>query len=262
MISFAHYKNTPNLGDLMCAPYHYFSFRDYKVFDVGDEIPACEAVIFGGGAIEPLLRAHHIHHKVEAATKIAWGIGTSRRGKVTHGPLVGDLDLIGVREFGRAKTANTFYVPCVSCMSPLFDEAHEEKHELAFYTHGHFPIQVPEAVPHLNNRARTLQDALSFIGGASTIVTNSFHGVYWSLLLGKKVVCLPFSSKFYGFKAPPAYAPDGDWRSAIPRAVRNDEYLADCREANVQFEKRVKSMISARRRRARAGDVAQAADAG
>lgn len=250
VIAFAHYNNTPNIGDLMCAPYHYFSFAEKRVYDVSEKIEPCEAVIFGGGAIEPLLRSDGIHRRVDARTKIAWGIGTSRRGRTEHGPLVDDLDLVGVREYGREKNASrAFYVPCVSCMSKEFDKHREEKHAIAFYTHGHFPIEVPAGVPHLNNRAQTLEEAIGFIGAAETIVTNSFHGTYWSLLLGKKVVCLPFSSKFYGFKFAPAYAVDGDWKSAARNAIRAPEYLEDSRAENIKFYDRVRSMISVRRRR-------------
>jgi len=103
MIAFLHYLNTSNIGDRMCAPYHYFKFNDAKAFDLSDQIPDCEAVIFGGGAIEPKLRSEKLHHTIKSKTKIAWGIGTSRRGKIDHGPLVDDLDLCGVREYGREK---------------------------------------------------------------------------------------------------------------------------------------------------------------
>lgn len=252
MIAFSHYKDTINLGDRMCAPYHYFRYSDVELFDLKDDIPACDAVIYGGGAIEPLLRTNGIHHKVDALAKIAWGIGTSRRGRVNHGELVSDMDLIGVREFGREKgRARTFYVPCVSCMSEVFDKKFEETHDVVFYTHGHkeeFALDVPEGIPNINNREDSLENALAFIASGRVVVTNSFHGTYWALLLGKKVVCVPFSSKFYGFMCPPSYCLDGNWRAAAEKAVAYDEFLEDSRARNRDFDRRVRSLISLRRR--------------
>lgn len=253
MISFVHYKNTPNIGDLMCAPYLYFKYIGAQAFDLSDAIPPSEAVIFGGGAIEPLLRKGR-HHEVDAAVKVAWGVGTSRRGHTQHGPLVEDMNLIGVREYGREKgIAKAHYVPCVSCMSDLFDKSYQETHEVAFYIHGHFGMEVPEGIPSLNNRAESLEEAIKFLGSAETIVTNSFHGTYWSLLLGKKVVCIPFSSKFYGYMCPPYYCLDGDWKSAAKNATRYTDYLGDSRERNIEFDRRVRSLISLTRKRSRVG---------
>lgn len=252
MIAFAHYKDTINLGDRMCAPYHYFKYSNIKLFDLKESIPDCDAVIYGGGAIEPLLRTSGIHHSVNALAKIAWGIGTSRRGRTTHGELVDDLDLIGVREFGREKgRSRTFYVPCVSCMATEFDTMYEERHDVVFYTHGHkeeFPLEVPQGIPNISNREKTLEEALSFIASGRTVVTNSFHGTYWALLLGKKVVCVPFSSKFYGFMCPPVYCLDGKWQAAAKKAVAYDEYLEDSRIRNKDFDRRVRSLISNRRK--------------
>jgi hypothetical protein len=232
----------------MCTPYLYFNYKGARAYDLSDTIPPCDAVIFGGGAIEPLLRGGR-HHQVEAAVKVAWGIGTSRRGRTQHGPLVNDLNLVGVREYGREKGVDkAHYVPCPSCMSHLFDKSYNETMEFGFYVHGHFDMAVPEGVPSLNNRAQTLEEAIQFLASAETIVTNSFHGTYWSLLLGKKVVCVPFSSKFYGFMCPPEYCLDGDWKLAAKSAKRYTEYLGDCRERNITFDRRVKSMISLSRR--------------
>lgn len=249
MIVFSHYYDTPNIGDKMCAPYHYFQYRDTEVIDIRNELPDCEAVIYGGGAIEPLLRTDKIHHRVTARSKIAWGIGTSRRGKNDHGPLVDDLDLCGVREFGREDPdRKIYYVPCVSCMSPLLDKSYEVTNEVVVYSHGHFDSGFSEkGMPFLKNNA-TFEEAISFIGSAETVITNSFHGTYWSLLMGKKTVCVPFSSKFYGFKFPPVYLSDSDWKSARSQAVVYDEALSDCREKNVWFDARVRSLISVRRR--------------
>lgn len=249
MISFVHYKNTPNLGDVMSAPYHYFDFPDAQAFNLGDPIPPCDAVIYGGGAIEPELRAKGIHRSVDAPVKIAWGIGTSRGGHTTHGQIVQDLDLCGIREFGRENgQRNTFWTPCSSCMSPEFDKVRTPQYEYVFYAHGkfEFPIDFGDS-PAFDNRAQTLGEALDFLGSGETIVTNSYHGTYWGLLLNRRVVCIPFSSKFYGFKHPPAFCTDGKWKRTASSAISYSGAIDECREANLSFHARVMDRLASTR---------------
>jgi len=134
-------------------------------------------------------------------------------------------------------------------MSDNFDLSHSIKNDFAFYTYGHFQLPDEAGHPRLNNKSNKLSEAIEFLASGETIITNSFHGTYWGLLLGRKVVCIPFSSKFYGYKAQPAYCTDGDWRSAAKRAITyNTEYLEESRDANQKFYRKVKSMISVRRR--------------
>jgi hypothetical protein len=241
MISFINIKNTVNTGDMACTPYHYFSFPRARSFHLSDKIPPCDAAIFGGGAIEPQLRNEGLHRKIVAKYKIAWGIGTSRSGTKDHGPLVDDLDLCGVREYERE---GGIYVPCVSCMSPLFDLPYKVLYEFVLYSHAAKPIPGPkiEGIPELNNRA-PLDAALAFIASGETVITNSYHGAYWATLLGKKVICIPFSSKFYGYKFPPIYSNAKDWLQDSKKAVYHPEALDDCRHENHKFYQQVLNLI-------------------
>ncbi len=240
-VAFVNIKNTVNTGDVYCTPYHYFDFPDARWFDFGDKIPPSKVIIFGGGAIEPRLRSDRFHDLVEAEYKVGWGIGTSRSGMKDPGVLVNDLDLCGVREFDRlgTKDAGAEYVPCVSCMSPLFDMPYREKNDVVVYKHAvkDLPSDLSK-FPMMNNRA-PFDEVIEFLGTSNCVITNSFHGVYWATLLGKKVVCLPFSSKFYGFKFPPFYAKPNCWQEGVENAISYKEALEDCRNINRDFYKKV-----------------------
>lgn len=243
--AFVHIKNTVNTGDKACTPYHYFDFPEPACFDLKDTIPDCDTVIYGGGAIEPKLRNEKLHHNVNAKHKIAWGIGTSRSRSKEHGPLVDDLDLCGVREVGREVNAgsNVYYVPCVSCMSPLFDIPYKEDMEISVYKHAAKDNIINDSgLPTINNRA-PLDEAIEFMGRSHVIVTNSFHGVYWATMLGKKVICFPFSSKFYGYKYSPSYANKENWRSKLNTVQSHPEALDDCRALNIAFYNDIKKLI-------------------
>ena len=79
--------------------------------------------------------------------------------------------------------------------------------------------------------------------GGIPALSNSYHGVYWALLLGKRVLCVPFSRKFHHYRMPPGYAGPQDWMNRLSQARRQDEMLGVCREATARFEKRVRALL-------------------
>lgn len=241
LIVFAHIRRTRNIGDLMCCPGDYFDFGDAAFYDIRDEIPPCDAVIYGGGAIEPRLRVHGAHRGVRARRKIAWGVGTSLHGKTAAPEVVGDMDLVGVRELGRE---GAVYAPCVSCMHPIFDEAFERRHAAVLFSNADKKIARPEVVglPELRNVA-SFEDTVAFLGSGDVVVTNSYHGVYWATLLGRRVVCLPYSSKFYGFRFPPTYSAAEGVADAVEAAVPHPGALIDCRRESLAFRDRVAGLL-------------------
>jgi hypothetical protein len=235
VMSFVHIKKTPNTGDLACTPFHYFDFPEAQSYDIHSEIPKSDIVVFGGGAIEPYFKDPHFAlDKVEAKHKVAWGIGSSRSGRKKNDPFaVEGFDLVGIREYERE---GGIYVPCVSCMSEYFDLDYEVLHDAVFYKHAAKPVpeEYVAGLPTMDNRA-SLEDAIAFMGSAETVITNSFHGTYWATLLNRKVICLPFSSKFYAYKFAPTYSKAETWRADRRKATTHPEALEDCRDINKMF---------------------------
>lgn len=237
---FINIKNTPNVGDVACSPFHYFKFPNATAHDIRDpSFPECDLAIVGGGAIEPYLKDPlDIMPKLNARHKVAWGIGSSRSGRKQNEPFsVEGFDLIGLREYQRE---GGDYVPCVSCMSDLFDKDYAIEHDAVFYKHAAKDIGESDihGLPTLDNRA-SLEDAIAFMGSAETVITNSFHGTYWATLLNRKVLCLPFSSKFYGYKFAPTYTKTDNWKTDRRRATTHPEALEDCRKYNKAFHERI-----------------------
>lgn len=240
-----HIRNTPNVGDRYYGPYQYFNFPKFKALDLASEpipndITDRDCLIFGGGAIEPL-----IGEKIASIPKgnrpllVGWGIGASKGGLLSRNikSWTNSLDILGVREKGREwGQRQTYYVPCASCMHPAFDIDYELKRKTAFYTHATHPLRLHGMTPEnvLDNRSN-FEEVIRFLGESETVVTNSYHGTYWGLLLNKRVVCIPFSSKFYGYPFEPSYCLDSDWVSARKKAVRYSGALDYCRELNRKF---------------------------
>lgn len=248
-LSFVHLKDTPNIGDQVCAPYHYFKFPNYSVYDIRkkNEVVNSDIVVFGGGAIEPYLKGDDNALNYFKASKIVtWGIGSSRS-NIKENPKfeIPNIELVGLREWGREGGA---YLPCVSCMSPLFDKYFDNKNkrQIGLYAHA---VKKPEifdyfeGIPFLDNRV-DFESAIEFISSSEIVITNSFHGTYWALLLGKKVMCIPFSSKFYGFKSKPTYTTFSNWREDLnQRLFYYPEYLTESRNHNIDFYQNMLNLL-------------------
>lgn len=235
MILFSHFRNTANIGDLASGPYRYFDFPAHQVVDIRERVPACDALIFGGGAVGNRIA----RDRSPAAVRIAWGVGFTNHGQTAPGPVPAGFTLFGSREWGQAGAT---WVPCVSCMSPLFDRGYKATRDAVLYLNADPAIArkrppTPD-LPTLDNTA-PLEAAIAFLASADTVVTDSYHGIYWATLLGRRAVCLnPYSSKFFGFKHPPAMG-----LAAMREARAWPEALAETRTATVAFHARVQETL-------------------
>ena len=204
-------------------------------------------MVFGGGG----LLDHPYFTKgwnsvlgVTAAELIAWGLGHNRHGGPggRHPGFLRHFQLVGVRDSGPDVPAAFDWVPCASCMHAAFDAPAEIVHEVAYYSHERFPLAA-DGLPRLANNERDFSKVVRFLASAETVVTNSYHGMYWATLLGRKVVVLPFSSKFHSFRYPVALATPEDWQSACRRARAFPQALQECRAANLAFAEKVRHRL-------------------
>jgi hypothetical protein len=233
-----HHRNTTNLGDLVCSPCQYVDFDDVEYSDARAPLPAADNYIFGGGAI-----FRRLYRTNARGVKIAWGVGqTNRKNKFTLDGVPEDFELFGSRDVGQVGAQ---WVPCASCMSPLFDREYKIAHEAVGYWNFYPDKTVPKprisGIPTEVNRC-SFERAVEFLGSGKRIVTNSYHGAYWGTLLGREVVIAnPYSSKFFCFKHQPATVEAAEWRVAKTRIF--PEALTECREANSAFYEQVKNAL-------------------
>jgi hypothetical protein len=88
-------------------------------------------------------------------------------------------------------------------------------------------------------------DVIALMAQSRCIISNSYHGLYWAMLLGRKAVCVsPMSSRFYGFKYPPQFATAEDWKEKAEAAGVYPDYLEECRAENVKFYAKAKELIA------------------
>lgn len=238
---FQHLARTRNIGDRATVPARWLDFGpDVTVQHFGEDIPACDVAIFGGGqvygqtfeaAVAAINRARH---------RVSWAVGMrGQAGSLRHDILSANLTLMGCRD---VDVPGTVHVPCPSCLSPRFDAAPAPLHEVVIYAHHRHPIPATHGLPMEVNEGGTFAQKLAFLASGATVVSNSYHGVYWAMLLGRRVLALPFSDKFGGFAQMPATAEAGAWRAALPQAHAAEGYLEACRALNRAFHARVMNL--------------------
>jgi len=237
MINLYH-RNTNNIGDLSCSPARYFGI-DCVEDDLSEYMQYVEQdIIFGGGMLLKKMGKWKVLSQVQGL-KIGWGIGHARYRQgdgpfdYSKTPFLKQFDLLGVRDFG----IGLKYVPCPSCMSVLFDKTYEMTRPVVFYENSEAKPLLGS--PRFGNEAQSMQEVLEFLGSAELIVTSSYHGVYWSMLLGRKVIAVPFNSKFYTFRHDIPKCELKDWRSKRKEAAIYSGFLEESRELNRRFHERV-----------------------
>jgi hypothetical protein len=243
LIRFVHIRNTRNTGDRASCPDVWFDFGlDVEVLNYSDPVPDGGTVVYGGGTLinwlatrrGPLPRARHV----------IWGAGSSRSGMTAPWPDPEGFDLVGIRDWSVEREAMGRYAPCVSCMSPLFDRDRPVTREAVAFVNADPSKRRPVVnLPTMDNTA-PMERIVEFLASAEVVVTNSYHGVYWATLLGRHVVCVPYSSKFHGFRHPPTMSRDGaDWRGKARTAPAYPEALESSRAATRAFHARVMEVI-------------------
>lgn len=181
--------------------------------------------------------------------RILWGVGHNSREKdispydVDYPDYIKKFHLVGMRDFD----SEYRWVPCASCMHPAFDKEYPIRNEIVWFEHKKKLVDSKSLdlmpAPRMLNTGQNIEQIIEFLGSAETVVTNSYHGVYWATLLKRKVVCIPWGSKFTMFKHPPTIANEKNWPDLIKEAVNYPNALQECREANILFFNDVKHLI-------------------
>ena len=221
-----------NIGDSLSSPLNYFELPGAKIekLDIrlpvkAEELEGKHIIIGGGGLLFPrfLPEITTIINARKRKKLIAWGIGQQiyvrKKGKLFPRYITDEainsfdysylenFDLVGIRDFG---ILGYDWLPCASCMHKSFDKKREIKHEFVVFSHKKFLLNI-ENFPRLTNECNDMEKVLDFLGSGETVLTSSYHGVYWATLLGRKVLAFPFSSKFYTLKHKPNMYPVELW---------------------------------------------------
>ena len=96
----------------------------------------------------------------------------------------------------------------------------------------------------MSNDTGDLNGALSFLASGETIITSTYHGAYWGLMLGRKVIVVPWATKFLGFRHPVTLCHELlDLSGCLKRVQAFPDALEECRAANTDFAERVADLL-------------------
>lgn len=260
-------NQTKNIGDLTCAPCNYFSELKENALNVDimlfeKFIPLKNKIIIvGGGGLFQKYFAKAIDNILKLSqnnTLIIWGAGLDNYiSDKSDFPTIANNVKIAVRDYKQDRYP---YVPCASCLSEIFDKYtnNEIKYKYKLYLHDDYSKPIFEDlkdIPYLSNHtANDFEHVIKFLSDAEYILSNSFHGVYWSILLKKKVIILPwidksgnigFSEKFKTIKYETAYCTDWtNFKINEKYAKAYPQALSECRKLNEEFfHKNIKEFL-------------------
>ena len=218
-VIFVNVNYEGNAGDFWSTPLKYYDFSEFNVrhvhfMDVWDSIQGNfgyehadiknKLVIIGGGGLlttKDNFMQKTTEHLVENNKVIFWGVGSNTFETPTYDILTHpNVILAGIRDIVYGVDLN--YLPCVSCKNSLFDKSYNIVEEIGVIEHPRLPIPI-DKYPKINNQSN-LENILNFIGTKKTILSSTYHGVYWSQLLNKEVLYFKSServnSKFINMK--------------------------------------------------------------
>lgn len=235
--------DTINTGDLYCSPTIYFRFPIPFERCAPQTLGEFQHVICGGGG---LLHFDDEIDRIGRATSgklISWGMGHNTHGseEIVWKPYMERFDLHGIRDWDTPYR----WVPCASCMHPRFDNVPTPSSEVVLYYHFDYPILPPVEIAAKVNTSESMDDILLFLASGECVLTNSYHGVYWATLLGRRVLLVErFSTKFLSFRHPPLPSSMANWKSDKRHATVYSEALEECREANRKYYDVVCNLLS------------------
>ena len=246
-------KNRNNVGDKYSSPLRYFKFHpDSKSIHIKSEtVPEGNIVVGGGGiicahALDKNSKIYFFSKTLEKICKtgraVIWSIGHNHHfsQRVEYPSYLDECKIVGLRDYNSGYE----YVPCASCLHSGFRVKREVHKSVAIYEHVYFPIPI-DGFPKMNNNQHDINTVLDFLGSADTIITNSYHGMYWSMLLNKRVcVFEPFSTKFYLTKYPVIFCERKTWKTMVTKAHNYDEYLDECIDINLKFAEKVFNLMA------------------
>lgn len=247
-IVFIHKLKTKNTGDQEICPYDYFKnyFDQYIVqkFDIDDlnylSFKKAIFILGGGGLINQNDNWNNWTNKlIENKNKvIGWGLGFNQHydRPVKSKMKLSEFSLLGIRDYNVKQP----YLPCVSCLR-IDNEASKIVRKIGCIIH-YENTKNPFDFPTIYNN-QSFEEIIKFIKESEIIITNTYHAMYWSTLMNKKVILYnPFSNRFDNFKYKPVIY-SGNLEKDINSAIIYSKSLEECKSLNREFFEKIKKII-------------------
>lgn len=258
-LHFINRVDDANCGDSMVCPllYYYDYFKHYHIkrhdqrfVDFNSISPNDVVIIGGGGILDYAEFTNRIINRVldTGAAVIAWSPGTNthynQKAVIKTKIAYERFALATIRDFNNPFGVE--FLPDVTCNHHGLKKKYTIRRKYGIARHKDYPIRGLD-YPFITND-KDVNEILQFIGESEIVISNSFHMIYWAILMGKKTICAdPFSTRFYSYQYKPTYyhSDKDDLQECVQRA-KTYNVLDECIEANTAFFQRVKAIIESR----------------
>jgi hypothetical protein len=253
-IIFTNVNYDKNAGDFWSTPLKYYNFEKYNIehihfMDIWEAlqnesnqeqglIKNSLVVIGGGGLIttEGNFLQQTTEFLVQNNKVIFWGVGSNTFEKPSYNILSHpNVILSGIRDI--VYGIDIEYLPCVSCKHSVFDRNFESTDYLGAIEHPRHPIDVNNIYKITNETS--IDDIINFIGTKEIILSSTYHGIYWSQLLNKKVLYFKttdkVNSKIINMKHRVPICTNSNYLNKIDQISKSDNMLAESRKLNDNF---------------------------
>jgi hypothetical protein len=250
---FVHRRDIDNPGDINSTPFHYLD-NNQRGFLV--DYPNLENlsgwqfdnVIVGGGAF-PNKFASSVKKFLQNQTIknfVIWGTGWE-----INDPELDDLarsaQLLGIREWLPNTAYENNWVPCVSVLHPCIEKGLKVLPTKNFLIIDHWKRQKIEfgALDHtrISNKPNSIHQVVEAIADHRWVITSSYHGAYWSILLNKRVIFIsnPWIPKCATLKYHIPQAENFNF-DLLDLSQKYPDAYEECRQVNLEFKEKFLSL--------------------
>ena len=248
-----HRIDKTNTGDMVSNCSEYYSFEDYRIIkhDIYNpdfsKINKNDNIILSGGGLLNCLEIwnQNINKLLEISENvIGWGIGLNKHHRTNIKTEINfdKFKLLGIRDYNVKLSEHTEYVPCSSCKLPYFNKEYKIKRKIGICEHHEKKINL--AFDKINNEAE-ISEIIKFIGETDLVLSNTYHCLYFSLLLKKKSLLFnSFSEKFNNFKYKFKLFEECQEIEEEKLIIDNGDTLKESIKINDEFYKKVLSSLN------------------
>lgn len=261
-IIFTNVNYIGNAGDYWCSPLHYYDFsfihfKKYHYMDIVNGVTGKEGyqdnklknriIVIGGGGLltsKGNFLQDTLEYLIDNNKVILWGIGSNTYGNISWDILNHENVILGgIRDTDL--NLNMDYLPCVSCKHPLFDKVHTSSQGTGILEHARLPVDI-EDLPRICNKD-SMENIINFISSKESLISTTFHGVYWSQLLNKKVVAYSkegkVNSKITNGKHRIMICNNSNYAELLDHSSSSQGLLKESRYLNDNFFNKFKQVI-------------------
>jgi len=240
-----------NIGNSMASPSYYFELPKTRLYDViKNGFKMGQVTIVSKGLLNMPNYLHNVATDPMPTKLVIWGHGCEQVGKPSNlgtwkqPAWLSRCALVGVRDWGVGQR----WVPCATCMHPIFDEPPVKpiwRYASISYHRCILHPNITNNMPSIHNSTYDFRWFIRHIRACEILITNSYHAAYWATLLQRRVVIIePNDLKFGGLRFPHPFAHTNDWEAAVAQTKLYPEALEICRDANRQFYRDVLPLLT------------------